>query len=37
MDYNGEELLDDISIRYVSADEWIEEKLKEYNHSFSIS
>ena len=33
MDYNGEELLDNISIKYVSADEWIEDKLKEYGLS----
>ena len=33
MDYSGEELFDNISIKYVSADEWIEEKLKEYGLS----
>lgn len=37
VDYSGEELLEGISIRYVSADQWIEEKLKEYDHSFSTS
>ena len=35
MDYNGEELLDNISIKYVSAEEWIEEKLKEYGLSLA--
>ena len=37
MDYNGEELLGNISIEYVSADVWVEEKLKEYGPSSSPS
>lgn len=37
MDYNGEELLGNISIEYVSADVWIEEKLKEYRPSSTQS
>ncbi|MHB8395889.1 MAG: ATP-binding protein [Thermoplasmataceae archaeon] len=33
LDYTGEELVDNISVKYVSANDWIEGKLKEYGLS----